>query len=108
MKKIYVNVTLILAVVLFTLSACTTNKFVGTWQDSQTGESIEFYKDGTVTFNSSLFSTTGTYTVVDDSSIRVDFTGLLALAGSQVWDYSFSGKTLTLNINGVEATYTKQ
>lgn len=98
MKKYRVLVVFI-SLVLF-LTACTPkNPLLGNWE-SENGDLFKFYKDGTLVVESDYINFSGTYEIIDDSSVKITFEGLLSLAGSSVADYKVSGKTLTLTMSG--------
>lgn len=98
--------TIILALAL---SACSSPKraIVGQWEQTGGGETIEFFKEGTVVSTSFAIRSTGDYDWVDDSHIRINMTGLFGLGGSQVFLVSISGDTLELSMSGVTYTYSR-
>ncbi len=97
MKKIISAVTLSFVVVLllFTFLSCSSeNIIIGTWQDS-TGTTMQFFKDGTFT-SSGLFSTNGTYNFPDDNHLKLEYTGLLSIAGAMIYEYEIEDNKLFL------------
>lgn len=83
-------------IIMIVLTGCgTKNNLIGVWESEQ-GESIEFFKDGSLVISSSFFSASGTYSIVDKNRIRLTLDGLWGIAGSQVIDYEVSGKRLLL------------
>jgi len=97
----------VLVISMLVLSACSgTGAIVGTWKDSL-GQTMTFFKDGTVT-TGGLLAMTGTYTFPDNTHLKIEFQGLGALVGAQVYEYKVSGNTLTLSTSiGVQTVYTK-
>jgi hypothetical protein len=92
------------------VSACSSSpraKLVGKWKDAASGEEVEFFKDGTVTVKNAGMNASGNYRVLDDKTIRVELTGLFALAGAIVGEYKVSGDTLELNLSGATTTYSR-
>ncbi|MBC8262559.1 MAG: hypothetical protein H8E47_00345 [Anaerolineales bacterium] len=97
-------------IVVLTVSACggPQRAIVGKWQQAGGGETIEFYKDGTVTATSIGITVTGSYKFIDDSQIRLDLSGLWGLAGPQIFEVRISGNRLTLkDAYGNTTEYTK-
>lgn len=102
-RKFFSLISVFLALSLV-ITACSSprQKFVGKWQNTQLGTTIEFFKDGTITVTSSTWgvdtSVTGSYRVLDDKSLRIDSSGGLFGGGSAVCQYSISGDTLKLTV----------
>jgi hypothetical protein len=105
----YIPLFLITIVLALALSACSSPKraIVGQWEQSGGGETIEFFKDGTVVSTSFGVRSTGDYAWVDDSHIRINMTGLFGLGGSQVFLVNISSDTLELAMSGVTYTYSR-
>ena len=98
----------ILVICLLLISACSPNqKLIGKWQSVQSGETLEFFKDGTISITSFGIPMTGSYTILDSSSLRIDISGLFGIGGGQIVEFSVSGDTLTLTANGMSSEYTK-
>lgn len=82
---------------LLHLTACSGQKnIVGKWQDVQGTESMEFFKDGTVTAKAGGMSLGGKYSFVDDERIKIELGGMGALAGPTIAKVAISGNELTL------------
>jgi len=102
-------VVLILVVCAFIIVACSAkNEFIGTWKNAQNGDTIEFLENGTIKMNSFGYIHPGGYKILDDSKIQIDMLALLGLGGAQIYQYKISGSTLTLEINGVALSFTKE
>jgi hypothetical protein len=82
---------------------------VGKWQASSTGETMEFFPDGTCTMGSTMGSMSlnvaGTYKFIARDKIKLELGGLAALAGPLVVTASVTGDELTWTMpNGKTAT----
>lgn len=80
---------------------------VGKWQQVGGGETIEFYKDGTVTATSMGLPVTGNYKFVDGSHIRIELGGIWAIGGPQIFEVSIVGNRLTLKTSYLTTEYTR-
>lgn len=97
-----------LVICLLLISGCSTKQIlVGKWQNEQSGEILEFFKDGTITMTTSGMSLTGSYAILDATNLKITLSGLFSIGGPQVYEYSVSGNILTLTIYGVASQYTK-
>ncbi|MFQ5615179.1 MAG: hypothetical protein ACE5GO_01795 [Anaerolineales bacterium] len=102
-KKQLLKLTLIALLTLLlplTLTACKSSlekNIAGAWKHAPSGETWEFFKDGTLSVSGGLMPMAGSYEVVDDNHVRLDFGGLGALAGPIVATASISGNRLTLD-----------
>jgi hypothetical protein len=106
-KKTF-KVLSILVICLLLISACSPKqKLIGKWQNEQSGEILEFFKDGTISMTTLGMSFTGSYSILDDTNLKITISGLLGIGGSQIYEYSVSGDTLTLTIYGIASQYTK-
>ncbi len=95
MKKSVVLSLVIICLVL--LASCSDSKsIVGSWTDDA-GSSFNFYEDGTLTINSGLLSTSGTYTFIDSDTMKVQLDGLLGIGGATVYDVEISKGELKLS-----------
>lgn len=86
----------ILMVIILFISGCTNlsnpeNIIIGKWQEIEGTETIEFYKDGTISIVGDI-SVNGDYKFIDDNTMRVDFGSL----GSLVLKTSVSNDELIL------------
>ena len=74
MKKYRILVVFISLVLI--LTACTPkNPLLGNWE-SENGDVFKFYKDGTLVVESAYINFSGTYEIIDDSSVKITFEGL--------------------------------
>lgn len=93
-------------VIILFISGCTglsnpENKIIGKWQEIEGTETLEFYKDGTISIVGDI-SATGNYKFIDDNTMRVDFGSL----GSIVLKTSISNDELILTeANGDVSKY---
>ena len=79
---------------------------LGKWQNINSNETAEFFKDGTVNFISDGSPMGGDYKIVDDTHVRLHPGGFGGLAGPMVWKFAVSGEQLTLNLpDGKVAMY---
>ncbi|MDI6735075.1 MAG: hypothetical protein QME42_02585 [bacterium] len=80
------------------LSSCASkpeNEIVGKWEEIGGTESIEFFKDGTVSGVDKGRSMVGSYKFVDKDRIKMEMGGFGALTGPVIMKVSFSGGELT-------------
>lgn len=79
-------------------TACTSPQraIVGRWQVVNSAEVWEFHQDGTLVVRGGVVGSSGSYRFIDATHLRVDFGGLLGLAGPQVFEVRISGNRLTL------------
>jgi hypothetical protein len=80
---------------------------VGKWQNEQTGEALEFFKDGTVVMSTMGMSITGSYSIMDETNLKITIAGMFGIGGPVIYEYSVSGNTLTLTIYGISSYYSK-
>lgn len=69
---------------------------IGKWDEIDGTETIEFFKDGTVTIVDKGISLSGNYKFIDDDHIRIDLGGIGALAGPMISKVSISKDELSL------------
>ncbi len=101
-KRSVVLLAFIVLIIFFLTGCGTQNDLVGTWIGEE-GDTIEFFKDGTIMVNDRYFSASGTYSIVENNRVRIEMDGLFGIAGAQIFQYSVSGNQL--NLEG--AYYTK-
>jgi formylglycine-generating enzyme required for sulfatase activity len=93
------------------LVSCTSleSEIIGKWQAvNGNGETIEFYKDGTITTTSSVeINIVGDYRFIDKNTIRIDSSGLMGLVGPQVFDVKISNDTLILTSGFTSIKYNR-
>ena len=78
---------------------------LGKWQ-AEDGSSMEFLRDGTVMVKA-LVTVAGTYTFIDNTRIKIEYQGLLGLAGPQIYEFKVQGGQLTLiDSNSIVTSYT--
>ena len=109
MKHRLISITLII-LSLFLVSSligCGTPSIVGRWQHTEESNYyIEFLDDGRVILDVDNFVFAGTYELVGENYIKMDFEGLLAsavlnLLGKDAQRFEISGDTLILNDNSI-------
>lgn len=93
-----ITVAIVAATLLATMVGCggTESQIIGKWQGIDSSETIEFFKDGTLMTGGSPLSMGGVYSFVDQNRIRIEFGGLGALGGPQVFRVELSGDRLTM------------
>jgi hypothetical protein len=93
------------------LSSCSSkpeNKIVGKWKEIGGTETMEFFKDGTVSVVDNKISLKGSYQFIDEKRIKFKLGGLGPLAGPIVEKVSFSGGELVLTMpDGKVSKYSK-
>ncbi len=72
------------------------SSIVGKWQGTGGDETLEFFKDGTVSAVSKGMPLGGNYSFVESDRIKMEFGGIGALAGPMIMTISFSGGDLSL------------
>jgi hypothetical protein len=90
---------LVVALALLTVTlGCGGSKsaIVGRWDMADSHEIWEFYSDGTLTSSGGLIPMGGNYEFISSDRIRIEFGGLGALTGPQVFRVEISGDRLTL------------
>ncbi len=110
-KKIIWLFSLILMISAFVLTSCgTKSAIIGKWESTDPpGESIEFFSDGTFAQTSSIgITSSGNYSLVDNETMKLDFTGFMGLIGTQIAKVQISGNKLTLTLNSQSFSYTKE
>jgi len=107
-KTIFSGILLLTVVLLLTglLSCSIKNAIIGSWQDTS-GNTMQFFRDGTYT-SGGLLPTNGTYSFPDKSHVKIEFTGLLSIAGAQIYECKIDGNKLVLTDSfGTATEYTK-
>ena len=106
-KKLFRMVSLLMIVSLLTVGniSCTYfSPLVGKWQDSQSSNTIEFTRDGNVVLTSNGYLTSGTYQLVGNDVVKLNFEGLrgdmASALGADTWQYTISGNTMTVEAAG--------
>src|SRR5437899_2199112 len=90
-------VLLMLAVVAVFVSCSTKSSIVGKWQEIGGTETLEFFKDGTLSVVNKGTAITGKYSFLDDTRIKLEIGGIVgALAGSQIVTVSIADGELSL------------
>ena len=87
---------LLLTLFLVSCSSKPENAILGKWKEIDKTETIEFFKDGTVSVVDKGMSMGGNYKFIDDDHLRLELGGLGALAGPMVFTVSVSKNELTL------------
>jgi hypothetical protein len=77
---------------------------VGKWKDSQSQNTIEFTRDGNVILNSNGYLISGTYQLVSNDVVKLNYVGLSGgmarMFGVDTWQYSISGNNMTVEAGG--------
>ena len=68
-------------------------QLVESWREPS-GAILTFYENGTLEESGSIIPLNGSYMITDSSHITIQFSGLGALAGAQIWQVSVNGNTL--------------
>jgi len=103
MKNRLISITLIVLslCLISSLIGCATPSIVGRWQYTEESNwYIEFLNDGQAILDIENFVFTGTYELVGENYIKMDFEGLagaaLNLSGTDTQRFEISGDTLKL------------
>lgn len=65
-------------------------------------------KDGTFS-EFSMFPLNGNYSIPENGKLKLEFTGLMSVMGSLIYDYEIEGNTLTMkDAMGNVSTYNKE
>jgi hypothetical protein len=100
-----------IACIVFLLSSCSSkpeNEIVGKWKEIGGTETLEFFKDGTISVIDKRMSLGGSYKFVGKDRIKFELGGLGALTGPIVEKVSFSGRELILTMpDGKVSKYSK-
>ena len=105
MKTKLHSLILVVTLVGLLLTACSSNKLVGTWVDN-TGTTYTFSSDGTLVVGG-LIPMTGSYEVLDGGQLVLKMDGLFGLTGGTVYDYQVSGNQLSLTAMGMTTVLTR-
>ena len=105
-----VFICLVVVMLICLLSACDANKkFVGTWKQDETGETLVLANDGTGSISvSGEYDISGSVTwSVENDKIFLSVS-LCGMSETQEYTYKFSGDTMILtNTEGEETVYRK-
>jgi hypothetical protein len=100
MKHIAKSLLVIITAIALFVSCSTKSSIVGKWQefgaDNGDNETLEFFKDGTVSDVSQRMTLAGKYSFVEDDRLKLEFGGIGALAGPMIMHVSISGGELDL------------
>lgn len=100
MEKKAMNLLIILLILsAVMLNGCIQNPeaaIIGKWDEIDGTETIEFFKDGTITVDDKGMSFGGDYKFIDNDRIRIELGGLGALAGPMIVKVSISKDELSL------------
>ncbi len=94
--KRYLMLTLCIAFIPLVVGCSGKNALIGTWQSEQ-GDNIEFFKDGTVIIEDQIFSVAGKYAVIDNNRMRIELEGIWGISGSHIANYEVSGSRLVID-----------
>lgn len=107
LKQVIVGVVCMVALA----SSCSSkpeNEILGKWKEIRGTETMEFFKDGTISVVNRGMSMGGSYKFVDKDRIKLELGGLGALAGPIVAKVSFSSGELTFTMpDGRISKYSK-
>ena len=85
-----------------------TTGLVGKWRDTNTNQTIEFFKDSRLVFVDGQYIISGTYKLIGNEYIQVELEGLAgafaAMSAAETWKYQISGDTLNIVAAGKTAT----
>lgn len=90
---------------LFFLVACSTdqeNAILGKWQHTGSNETLEFFKNGTVSAFEDGKSMGGSYKFIEEGRIQLEIGGIGVLAGPIVAKISITGDEMDLTMPGKE------
>jgi hypothetical protein len=84
-------------VALALLVSCSAkSSIVGKWQEIGGDETLEFFKDGTISAVSKGMTLGGKYSFVEDNRMKLELGGIGALAGPMIITVSISGGEMSL------------
>ncbi|MHB1354991.1 MAG: hypothetical protein ACYCZF_03330 [Anaerolineae bacterium] len=99
-------VAMVFILVTSVVSCSPRTALLGKWQ-AEDGSSIEFLRDGTVMVKT-LVTVAGKYSFIDDTRIKIEFEGLLGLAGPQIYTVRIDDGQLSMtDSNSIVTSYTK-
>jgi uncharacterized protein (DUF2147 family) len=97
--KLAMRFTVVAMVFMFTsCSPKPENPIVGKWKNIDGTETMEFFKDGTVSLVGKEMSLGGTYKFVDTNRMKLEYGDLGAWMGPIITTISISGNELTLTM----------
>jgi hypothetical protein len=104
--------SIIFVLLVIAITGCNLfNPVLGTWENSATGSTLEFTSDEHVIYKMGTYLITGSYELIGDDIINVDFEGiggmLLTTFGGSTWEYTISDGVMTIVAGGVTTTYDK-
>ena len=95
---------------IFAVACSQSSPIVGQWEDLQTQGTVEFTRDGDVILKTGGYTVAGTYELVGSNVLKVRIEGImgggglrgimLALFGTDAWEYRISGDTMTITAGG--------
>lgn len=89
-------VTLVVCIGLFVAACSAKRSLVGKWEEIGGKEKMELLEGGTISVSSGSMSVSGKYSFPDDTHLKVEFEGLMALGGPQIQSFAISDGVLTL------------
>lgn len=96
----------LLVVFVVSCSAKPEDTIVGKWSEVEGTETLEFFKDGTISLVSRGMPMGGSYKFVDTDRMKWELGGMGALTGPIIVTVSISGNVLTLTMpNGNVGKY---
>ncbi|MFQ5985323.1 MAG: hypothetical protein ACE5LL_07400 [Alphaproteobacteria bacterium] len=81
--------TILLFLALTLVSCSESPNFIGQWKVVNDVDTLEFFKDGTVVIESPLAKISGSYEIIDDSTLKIELKGLFGFAGPMICKFNF-------------------
>lgn len=102
MTKKSLAVVICLMIIIATLGCSKENSLYGKWVTEDGFFTVEFFEDGTLTMGSTttddpFFTETGSFSVIDNNTIRYELDGFWGIGGEQTAYYEVSGNELFFN-----------
>jgi hypothetical protein len=108
MKRKNLALAFIVLMGVLHLASCssTESAIIGKWQEIGGEETMEFFKDGTITGTALGMSFGGKYNFVDKDRIKIELGGIGAIVGPRVVKVEISGNELSMtDSNGKVSKY---
>lgn len=79
---------------------------IGKWQNEKDRAVAEFFPGGVARAQDPHFLMNGTYTIVDENHLRLDWSGIGAIAGPQIYEVYIAGDKMTMiNMDNQKTIY---
>lgn len=95
------SVSMVTLILVLSCSESNENKMIGKWVETSSGggtEVMEFFEEGTVVLVNGRKRMTGRYSHLDESHVKLEFSGIGALAGPVVASYLFKDDHLIFTL----------